>query len=61
MFRIIQQLIWEYLTVHRGILVGFGLYLAWGKRDAMKTVRECKFTHDLDMTTLVATRAETFR
>jgi hypothetical protein len=29
---------------------------AWGKRDGMKTARECVFSHQLDLLTLVATR-----
>jgi hypothetical protein len=33
---------------------------AWGKRDAMKTVRECTYSHGLDMATLVATRDRDF-
>jgi hypothetical protein len=29
---------------------------AWGKRDAMKSIRECTYRRELDMATLVATR-----
>ena len=29
---------------------------AWGKRDAMKSVRECLFSTELDVQTLVCTR-----
>lgn len=29
---------------------------AWGKRDAMKSVRECVFSTELDVMTLVCTR-----
>jgi hypothetical protein len=33
---------------------------AWGKRDAMKSVRECTYRRELDMATLVATRGRDF-
>lgn len=32
------------------------LRCAWGKRDAMKSVRECLFSAELDVQTLVCTR-----
>jgi hypothetical protein len=33
---------------------------AWGKREAMKTVRECRQSGELDMQTLVWTRGAAF-
>lgn len=33
---------------------------AWGKRDAMKSVRECVESYDLDLRTLVWTRGRAF-
>lgn len=33
---------------------------AFGNRDAMKSVRECVYSHELDMTTLVWTRGLNF-
>ena len=33
---------------------------AWGKREAMKTVRECISSHRLDLATLVWTRGRAF-
>lgn len=33
---------------------------AWGKREGLKTVRECTWRYDLDMVTLVATRGRDF-
>src|SRR5215217_2986916 len=33
---------------------------AWGKRDGMKSVRECLFRCELDMETLAATRGRDF-
>jgi hypothetical protein len=34
---------------------------AWGKRDGLKTIRECRYSKELDMHTLVWTRALPFR
>jgi DNA-directed RNA polymerase subunit RPC12/RpoP len=33
---------------------------AWGKREGLKSVPACTWTHHLDMTTLVATRGRDF-
>lgn len=33
---------------------------AWGKRDGMKSIRECTFGAPLDMLTLVCTRGRDF-
>ncbi len=33
---------------------------AWGKRDAMKSIRECVHSAELDLTTLVWTRGAAF-
>jgi hypothetical protein len=33
---------------------------AWGKREAMKSIRECKESRDLDVATLVWTRGTDF-
>ena len=33
---------------------------AWGKRDGMKSIRECLYSGELDMTTLVWTRGAAF-
>jgi hypothetical protein len=33
---------------------------AWGKRDGMKSVRECAYRYELDMETLVWTRGAAF-
>jgi DNA-directed RNA polymerase subunit RPC12/RpoP len=33
---------------------------AWGKRDGMKTIRECLYKAELDMETLVCTRGRDF-
>lgn len=32
----------------------------WGKRDGMKSIRECQYRHDLDLLTLVWTRGRAF-
>jgi DNA-directed RNA polymerase subunit RPC12/RpoP len=33
---------------------------AWGKRDGMKSIRECGYRRELDMETLVCTRGRDF-
>ena len=37
-----------------------GMRCAWGKRDGMKSIRECAFSASLDMVTLVCTRGRDF-
>lgn len=37
-----------------------GMRCAWGKRDGMKSIRECAFSAHLDMQTLVCTRGRDF-
>ncbi|MBN9067268.1 MAG: hypothetical protein J0H60_12650 [Rhizobiales bacterium] len=40
--------------------VSLEMRCAWGRRDGMKTIRECAFSYQLDLMTLVATRGRDF-
>ena len=42
------------------IIQGIAVRCAWGKRDAMKSIRECIASVDLDLETLVWTRGRAF-
>lgn len=49
-------------TIGEALDLGWRLRMrcAFGKRDAMKSIRECVFAHDLDLMTLVCTRGRAF-
>ena len=36
------------------------MYCAWGKREGLKSIRECQYSKELDMETLICTRGKSF-
>lgn len=49
-------------TLGEALVAGWRVHVrcAWGKRDAMKSIRECVMRSELDLETLVWTRGDTF-